>query len=211
MFPWFLRGHRKRSQSRFAAYLFKKKVEVQQRIFETKLCTAIISGKLQGVVGGGENTFSAYDFIFLYIFYFIFYFIAQFSPSGLHSGFTAITSTQNERRKISKSKSPIIQGKVQGVVGGGKTHFPHMIFLNFFYFSPIFESTAWTTLLKFRSKKRETWKATSLQTSSPPYLLSISIKWGFFCENGDHVNGRQMKKNLLCPQGLFRQEKSLHP
>ena len=28
-----------------------------------------------------------------------------------------------------------------------------------------------------------------------------------FCENGDHVDAWQMKKNFLSPQGLFRQEK----
>ena len=81
----------------------------------------------------------------------------------------------------------------------------------------IFEGTAGATLLKIRSKKNErTWKATSLQTSSPPYLLSNSIEWGVsgstpdsweFSENGDRVNARQMKKNLPSTQGLFRLKK----
>ena len=73
--------------------------------------------------------------IFIFFIFFLFHFIAQFSPSGLHSGFTAITSTQNERQKISKSKSPIIQGKVHGVVGGGENPFSPHDFLIFFSFS----------------------------------------------------------------------------
>ena len=40
-------------------------------ISEKKLFTAIISGKLQGVLGGGENTFFPHDFFF--ISYFIFH------------------------------------------------------------------------------------------------------------------------------------------
>ena len=64
--------------------------------------------------------------------------------------------------------------------------------------------------------KERTWKATSFHISSPPYLLSNSVKWGVsrstpdlweFSENGDHVDAWQMKKNLLSPQGLFWQEK----
>ena len=65
----------------------------------------------------------------------------------------------------------------------------------------------------------QTWKATSLQTSSPPYLLSNSIELGVsgstpdlweFCENGDHVDARQMKKNLSSTRP-FSTAKSLHP
>ena len=64
--------------------------------------------------------------------------------------------------------------------------------------------------------KERTWKATSFHISSPPYLLSNSVKWGVsgstpdsweFSENGDHVDAWQMKKNLPSPQGLFWQEK----
>ena len=104
---------------------------------------------------------------------------------------------------------------VQGVLGGGENQFsPHDFFI--FLFSPI-KIWKWNYGVKKSLKiKERTWKATSFHISSPPYLLSNSVKWGVsgstpdlweFSENGDHVDAWQMKKNLPSPQGLFWQEK----
>ena len=48
---------------------FRRKRSVQQAIFERKLLIAIISGKVQGVGGGGENPFPTHEF-FIYFFLF---------------------------------------------------------------------------------------------------------------------------------------------
>ena len=61
----------KGSKSRFAPISDEKGL-VQQAIFEKKIVTAIISGKVQGVVGGGENTFSPHDFFLNLFFIFLF-------------------------------------------------------------------------------------------------------------------------------------------
>ena len=65
--------------------------------------------------------------------------------------------------------------------------------------------------------QERTWKATSFHISSPPYILSNSVKWGVsgstpdlweFSENGDHVDAWQMKKNLQVHKAFFDRKKS---
>ena len=83
---------------------------------------------------------------------------------------------------------------------------------------PIFWKHGWDDTFENSLKNNEqTWKATSLQTSSPPYLLSNSIKYGVsgstpdlweFCEKGDHVDAWQMKKNLQVHKAFFDRKKS---
>ena len=97
----------------------RRKRSVRQAIFKRKICTAIISGKVRGVVGGGENTFSAHDF-FIFLFFLYLFSIFVFYCSHRHA-LKLLLVTQRDL--------PIIAHTIVGI--NFLIFFEHGFFLNF--------------------------------------------------------------------------------
>ena len=78
VFRRFVRGRRKRSQSRFAAYLFKKRSKSSKQFSRQNFAKPQFQGRCKGSWEVGKSHFP--DIIFLFFFYFLRFLKARHGP-----------------------------------------------------------------------------------------------------------------------------------